>query len=248
MTIHSAVYGLIGKNIAYSFSKKYFAKKFQREALHDCEYVNFDIQNIESVESILKELKTLKGLNVTIPYKEAIVPYLDKLSKSAKKIGAVNCIKITKKRKLIGYNTDWYGFGLSLQPLLTDKHKKALILGTGGASKAVAYALKKKGISVTRVSRKGNKKQYSYSELSKIEIEEHTLIINTTPLGTHPDVLSFPPIPYQFITERHLCYDLIYNPEESLFLKKAKKQGAQIKNGYEMLVLQAEKSWKIWNK
>jgi len=241
-------FGLIGKDISYSFSKGYFAEKFKTENRTNCSYVNFDFQDISEFQSIFKNHPDIKGLNVTIPYKEQIIPYLNKLNKKAAKIGAVNTIKISKKGKLIGYNTDYYGFKKSIEPLLKSQHKSALILGTGGASKAIAYALKKLDISVTYVSRHATKDDVlTYQSLSKKDITNHTIIINSTPLGTHPNINDSPDIPYQFITKEHLLYDLIYNPTETRFLQKGKAQGATVINGLLMLHLQAEKSWKIWN-
>jgi shikimate dehydrogenase len=184
----------------------------------------------------------------SIPYKEAILPFLDKLSKKATAIGAVNTIKFTKKGKLKGYNTDYYGFKKSLEPLLQPHHTKALILGTGGAAKGVAFALEELGILYTFVSRENKEKTIRYDLLNETVFENHTIIINTTPLGTSPNTANFPDIPYEFFTEKHIAYDLIYNPAETVFLKKAKKRGAQTKNGLEMLILQAEKAWRIWNK
>ena len=242
------IFGLIGKNIDYSFSKKYFTEKFELGQLSDYKYVNFDIQSIDEFPKILNDNQDLKGLNVTIPYKESIIQYLDKLSKTAFEIGAVNTIRFTKKGKLKGYNTDWFGFKESLEPLLQPHHKKALILGTGGAAKAVAYALGRLGILYTFVSREAKENTIDYHFLNATTFDNYQIIINCTPLGTHPNTKEFPPIPYEFFTPKHIAFDLIYNPEETQFLKKAKKKGAVTKNGYEMLVLQAEKAWKIWNK
>ncbi len=241
-------FGLIGKNISYSFSKKYFSDKFEKEELVGYSYENFDLQAITQFPKIIRENPTLKGLNVTIPYKEKIIPYLDKLNEKATKIGAVNCIKITKKGKLKGFNTDYYGFKKSLEPLLRSHHQKALILGTGGASKAVAFALEELGILYTFVSRSKKEDALDYKYINATTFDNFQIIINCTPLGTHPNVEEFPPIPYDFFTEEHIAFDLIYNPEETEFLKRAKAKNAVTKNGYEMLVLQAEKGWKIWNK
>jgi shikimate dehydrogenase len=241
-------FGLIGKDISYSFSKKYFTEKFSKELFDDCTYENFDIPNIEEFPNILKNNPDLKGLNVTIPYKEAIIPFLDTMSDKAFRIGAVNVIRFTKKGNLKGYNSDWYGFKKSLEPLLQLHHKKALILGTGGASKAVAFALDKLGIFYTFVSREATENAIDYNRVNTTTFDNFQIIINCTPLGTSPNTKEFPPIPYEFFTEKHIAFDLIYNPEETQFLKKAKKKGATIKNGYEMLVFQAEKAWTIWNK
>lgn len=242
------IFGLLGKNISYSFSQKYFTKKFDLLKLENNKYVNFDIACIDDFTNVIKQYKTaLSGMNVTIPYKQQVFAYLDKIDKKAKKIGAVNTIKITKKGKLKGYNTDEYGFKKSLQPLLKKYHTKALILGTGGASKAVAYVLKKCNIDFKFVSRQSKNGAITYADISKDVLQEHLIIINCTPLGTYPNVEQCPNIPYQFLHEKHLLYDLIYNPEETLFLQKGKKQKAIVKNGLEMLELQAEKAWKIWN-
>ena len=241
-------FGLIGKNISYSFSKKYFTEKFSQDLFDDCTYENFDIPTIEEFPNILKNNPDLKGLNVTIPYKETIIPYMDTLSEKAFKIGAVNVIRFTKKGNLKGYNSDWYGFKKSLEPLLQTHHKKALILGTGGAAKAVAYALEQLGIFYSYVSREASENTIDYSRINATTFDNYQIIINCTPLGTSPNIKEFPPIPYTFFTEKHIAFDLIYNPEETQFLKKAKKKGAVIKNGKEMLIFQAEKAWKIWNK
>ncbi|HBI01065.1 MAG TPA: shikimate dehydrogenase [Flavobacterium sp.] len=241
-------FGLIGKNISYSFSKKYFSDKFEKEELVGYSYENFDLQAISQFPKLIRENPNLKGLNVTIPYKEKIIPYLDKLNGKATKIGAVNCIKITKKGKLKGYNTDYYGFKKSLEPLLKPHHQKALILGTGGASKAVAFALEELGILYTFVSRSKKENALDYKYINATTFDNFQIIINCTPLGTHPNIDECPPIPYEFFTGEHIAFDLIYNPEETEFLKRAKAKNSVTKNGYEMLVLQAEKGWKIWNK
>lgn len=247
MTNHKK-FGLVGKEIAYSFSKKYFTEKFSADLFDDFTYENFEIPNIKEFPTILKNNPDLKGLNVTIPYKEAIIPFLDTLSDKASRIGAVNVIRFTNKGNLKGYNSDWYGFKKSLEPLLQPHHKKALILGTGGAAKAVAFALDELDIFHTFVSREANEKTIGYNLLNATTFDNYHIVINCTPVGTHPNVKEFPPIPYEFFTEKHIAFDLIYNPEMTQFLKKASKKGAIIKNGYEMLVLQAEKAWKIWNK
>jgi shikimate dehydrogenase len=240
-------FGLIGHNISYSFSEKYFTEKFEMGHFDNCEYTNYDISNIKSFSDLINETKGLVGLNITIPYKETIIPYLDKLSKTAKKIGAVNCVTISKKKKLKGYNTDFHGFKKSIQPLLQEQHKKAIILGTGGASKAVAYALRKLKIEYDFVSRTPDEFQFDYADLNAEIFEEYHIIINTTPVGTFPNVTECPDLNYSLFTKKHIAFDLVYNPEESTFLKKAKEHGAKTKNGYDMLVFQAEKAWKIWN-
>lgn len=242
-------FGLLGKDISYSFSRKYFSEKFEKLGLNDFKYGNFDIPEIEEFPFLLYHREDeYGGINVTIPYKEAVMRYLDEIHEDAKKIGAVNTIKINDDNKLIGYNTDFYGFQKSIEPFIKEHHKNALILGTGGASKAIAYALKKMNINFKFVSRKEHENMFLYSQLNQEVIEKHTVIINCTPIGTFPNIDVAPNIPYQFITDKHLLFDLIYNPAESKFLSEAKKRGAAIKNGYEMLELQAEKSWEIWNK
>ena len=238
-------FGLLGKNIDYSFSRGYFKNKFETNKL-ECSYNNFDLETIEDFEK-LKNTTELSGLNVTIPYKQEVIPYLDAIDLEAQEIGAVNTIKI-KNGKLTGYNTDHFGFEYSLKPHLKPHHKNALILGTGGASKAVAFALKKLGIPFEYVSRTQSPSiKYTYESLSKKRIDEYQIIINCTPLGTFPDVTKCPQIPYDQLTSNHLLFDLIYNPEETLFLKQGKKKNATTLNGLEMLRMQAEKSWEIWN-
>ena len=241
--------GLLGKNISYSFSRGYFTEKFAKEGLSDHEYVNFDIQSIDEFPSVIREFKNhLKGLNVTIPYKQDIFSFLDDIDEVAKEVGAVNTVCMTKKGKLKGYNTDIIGFRNSLKPLLRASHTKALILGTGGASRAVAYVLKSMGIAYLKVSRCPKKKsEISYAELNNQFLTSHTVIINCTPLGTFPHIALKPNLPYRFLNESHLLYDLVYNPEMTSFLKEGKSRGAQIKNGLEMLELQAEASWHLWN-
>ena len=240
-------FGLVGKNIDYSFSKKFFTEKFEKENLDNCSYQNFDIQSVFEITQIIKN-PNLAGLNVTIPYKEEIIPFLDKISKKAKKIGAVNTIKISKKGKLKGYNTDYYGFQKSLSGLLKENHKKALILGTGGASKAVAFALKNLGIQFTFVSQKERRDYLSYKELDENIFQDYQIIINCTPLGTFLLTDTCPDIPYNLLNADFIAFDLVYNPEETIFLKKARQHGATTKNGFEMLIFQAEKAWEIWNK
>jgi shikimate dehydrogenase len=241
-------FGLVGKNISYSFSRGYFADKFKREHLPHS-YVNFDLKNIDELEEIIKTTSNLKGLNVTIPYKEDVIPLLDDLNKRAKIIGAVNTIKVTKSKKLIGYNTDYYGFKNSLKPNLKKHHKRALILGTGGASKAVAYALQKMNLKHDYVSRsKKEGVKFTYSDLTDELIARYTIIVNCTPIGTFPNVNECPDIPYDALTKQHILYDLIYNPEQTKFLSCGTLKDATTINGLEMLKLQAEKAWEIWNK
>lgn len=239
-------YGLLGRNISYSFSRGYFAEKFERLNRSDCRYVNFDLENIQQFPVILEQYQNLKGFNVTIPYKEAIIPYLDKQSDSAKIIGAVNCVQVTPQG-LVGHNTDAYGFQKALEPFLQANHKKALILGTGGASKAVVFALEKINITSILVSRTPVEGQITYDDLDANLLQEIDIIVNTTPLGTHPNVEAFPTIPFEYISNKHLVIDLIYNPVKTIFLQKCEARGATISNGYDMLVHQAEKSWEIWN-
>lgn len=239
-------FGLVGKAISYSFSRGYFDEKFKNLNLSSHSYENFDLDTINEISELLTNTAYLKGLNVTIPYKEDVIPYLDSIDKSAKEIGAVNTIKIVNK-KLKGYNTDAYGFETSLEPFLKNSHKNALILGTGGASKAIAYVLNKLKIDFKFVSRSGKNNGFTYDDLNADIVKAHTLIINCSPVGTFPDIDKKPKIPYTGINEKHLLYDLIYNPEKTAFLSAGEKQGAQICNGLRMLELQAEKAWEIWN-
>lgn len=241
------IFGLVGKNIGHSFSKKYFTDRFSKDNL-DYEYLNFDIADIGQLPEIVQKHPNLGGLNVTIPYKETVIPYLDKLSKKAAKIGAVNTIRFTKSGKRKGYNTDCHGFEESLYPLLQSHHKKALILGTGGASKAVAFALEQLDILYTFVSREPAGNTIGYDRINSTTFDNFQIIINCTPLGMSPNVDACPELPYEHFTSKHIAYDLIYNPEETLFLQKARERGAVTKNGLEMLILQAEKAWKIWNR
>jgi shikimate dehydrogenase len=212
------------------------------------QYYNFDIPEIEEFPFLLYHREDeFRGLNVTIPYKEAIIKYLDEVESEAQKIGAVNTIKVTEDNRLIGYNTDVYGFQKSIEPLLKSHHKKALILGTGGASKAIAYVFNKLNIAYKFVSRSENEHMLTYEMLDAELMGEYSIIVNCSPVGTHPNVEEAPAIPYQYLSEKNLLYDLIYNPSETKFLREGKKHGASIKNGLEMLELQAEKSWEIWN-
>lgn len=240
-------YGLIGKTLSHSFSKKYFEEKFKRENINAV-YENFELNDISQVEGLFSIHSNLCGLNVTIPYKEQIIPYLDEVDEQAQKIGAVNTIYIDKEiGKMKGYNTDVYGFKQSLKPFLENQHQRALILGTGGASKAVAYVLNELGITTAFVSRTPQlENQLSYDELNENILASFLLIVNTTPLGTFPNVDEKPTINYDAITPNHLLYDLVYNPAETAFLKEGKKRGALTINGEQMLQLQAEKAWEIW--
>ncbi|MBK9328559.1 MAG: shikimate dehydrogenase [Sphingobacteriales bacterium] len=240
-------YGLIGFPLSHSFSKGYFKEKFEREKITDAVYDVFPLERMELFRHLCEREENLAGLNVTIPYKEQIIPYLDELDEEAKAIGAVNTIKFTKGKK-IGYNSDGFGFEKSLQPLLKPQHTAALILGTGGASKAVVYVLQKLGIPFQFISRNKSKNTITYQELDDAVVRESTLIVNCSPVGMHPHTQEAPDIPYQVLTDKHLLYDLIYNPDETLFLKYGKMRHAQTKNGLEMLYLQAERSWEIWNR
>jgi len=238
-------YGLIGKDIGYSFSKTYFNQKF-KDLNIEAVYKNFDIENILKIKTVLNREKNLKGLNVTIPYKESVIEFLDELDKTAESIGAVNTIKIVDN-KLYGYNTDVYGFMTSLFPLLEKQHQKALVLGSGGASKAICHALKSFDIAYKIVSRQPTQNQIGYADINEKIINSYHLIINCTPLGTYPDIGKSPDIPYQYLSSKHLLYDLVYNPKVSTFLAQGKAQKTKICNGYDMLKFQAEKAWEIWN-
>ncbi len=244
-------YGLLGYPLGHSFSKNYFNQKFESEKI-DAQYVNFEISDIKYIKNVLKENPNLNGLNVTIPYKEQVIPYLDDLDEDARLIGAVNVIKFTKgflgKTKLIGYNSDIIGFKRSIEPLLDSSHRKALILGTGGASKAVMHGLKQLGVGTTFVSRTPKEHCITYQDVTPELLESYTVIVNTTPLGMFPNVDACPDIPYDALTPKHLLYDLLYNPDETLFMKKGKERGAVVKNGLEMLLLQAFAAWEIWQK
>lgn len=245
-------YGLIGYPLKHSFSIGYFNEKFEAENI-DAEYVNFEIPDIRDFMEVVEENPNLCGLNVTIPYKEQVIPYLDELDKDAAKIGAVNVIKIIRqpkgKVKLVGYNSDIIGFTRSIEPLLKTHHEKALILGTGGAAKAVYRGLENLGLKATYVSRtKKSDEVLTYRELTPEIMQEYTVIVNCTPVGMYPKVDFCPDIPYDLLTPNHLLYDLLYNPNETLFMKKGMEQGATVKNGLEMLLLQAFVSWEIWNK
>lgn len=241
------IYGLIGRTLSHSFSKKYFSQKFQREQIDNCIYQNFEIEDLELQIPLLKANAELCGLNVTIPYKTEIFPFLDQFTTECKELNACNCIKI-ESGKWIGYNTDVMGFQNSFASHLKPYHTKALVLGTGGASKAVTFVLRKLGISFLEVTRDKTKvpSAITYDDISKEILAEYTMVINTTPLGMFPNVDAYPKIPYRFITDKHYFFDLIYNPAKTLFLARAEEKGAIIKNGEKMLVIQAEESWKIW--
>ena len=239
-------FGLIGYPLTHSFSQNFFTKKFEKENLSDCRYDTFSIPSIDDLANIIKANPELRGLNVTIPYKEQVLSFLDEISALVKKIKACNCIKI-KNGKLTGHNTDAPAFEQSLKEKLQPHHTKALILGTGGGAKAVEYSLRQLNILYKYVSRKPSAKSFSYEQLTDDLMQEYPLIINTSPLGMHPNIVEAPQIPYHALTPKHYLFDLIYNPDKTLFLQKGEEQGAAIKNGYEMLVLQAEESWRIWN-
>lgn len=244
-------FGLIGYPLGHSFSQKYFTEKFKAENI-EARYLNFPIENIGELPSLLEKHPYLAGLNVTIPYKQQVIEYLDQVDQVAREAGAVNVVKITwdgSKPCLKGYNSDIIGFSSSIKPLLRSHHKKALILGTGGASKAVAYALKDLGLLYRFVSRTPQHPSHvSYESLNKEILKEYTVIINTTPMGMAPKTDQCPSIPYNGISSQHLAFDLIYNPETTLFMQKCSEGGALVKNGLEMLHLQAEAAWNIWNK
>ena len=242
-------YGIVGNPLGHSFSQGFFNEKFAKEGI-DAEYLKFQIPEISEFPAIISSNPKLKGLNVTIPYKELIIPFLDELDENTKEIGAVNVVKVIKdgsKTKLKGYNSDMYGFQNSIAPLLQKHHTKALILGTGGASKAVVQGLKNLGIDYLLVSRKKQGNCISYDDLDEKILQEYTIIINASPVGTFPNVNQCPQIPYQYLTNKHLLYDLVYNPAETAFLKNGKQNNAKTKNGAEMLELQAIKAWEIWS-
>ncbi|MBL30540.1 MAG: shikimate dehydrogenase [Flavobacteriaceae bacterium] len=236
--------GLIGKNIKYSFSKKYFEEKFIHNHVDNFVYENFDIKSLSDLNLILKK-RNLVGLNVTIPYKEKIIPYLDELSKNAKLIGAVNTIYF-KDQKIIGDNTDIIGFEIALKSFIKSEKPKAMILGTGGASKAVNFVLKKNNIDLIVVSRNPKKDEINYDDIDEDLIISNPLIINCTPLGTYPSIYKCPRIPYKLLNTKNYLFDLVYNPEVTLFMKKGIEKGAKVTNGYKMLKEQAEASWEYW--
>ncbi|MFD1257165.1 shikimate dehydrogenase family protein [Mucilaginibacter terrae] len=257
-------YGLIGYPLTHSFSKKFFTEKFEKEGITDHVYDLYELDNLSNFPELLRANPDLCGLNVTVPHKIGVMFYLDWVHPDAKEIDAVNCIRITAESpiaaafsgevgikdhefRLEGYNTDVYGFETSLKPLLQTQHTQALILGSGGASRAVRYVLNKLKIYNTTVSREYNIHWLNYNDLTAEHLDKYKLIINTTPLGMAPNVDKCPAIPYDALTSEHLLFDLVYNPAETLFLQKGREQGAVTKNGAEMLILQAEKSWEIWN-
>lgn len=242
-------FGLIGKPLVHSFSQHYFTQKFQEESI-DAAYGLYELDKIEDLKLLLQQ-KAFSGLNVTIPYKQSVLPYLAELDETAREVGAVNVIKFVRRSGEIvlkGYNSDVIGFHDSLVPLLRPYHKRALVFGTGGASKAVEYVLRRLGIEVQLVSRQAKDSVLSYEQITPEVLQSYQLLVNATPLGTFPHVDTCVDIPYQNITNKHLLYDLVYNPQETLFLRYGKERGAQVMNGYAMLRGQAEAAWEIWNK
>ena len=249
MLSEEKIYGLIGFPLTHSFSRNYFNQKFEAEGIN-ARYLNFELPDIGDFMEVISEYPTLSGLNVTIPYKELVLPYLNELDDDAAKIGAVNVIKIIREKgdiRFKGYNSDIIGFSDSIAPLLNDRRKKALVLGTGGASKAVVRGLENLGVTPTLVSRSPRPGVITYDDLTPDIMADNLIIVNTTPLGMYPHVDECPEIPYHCLTNEHLCYDLLYNPDVTLFMRKASQQGAETKNGLEMLLLQAFAAWNIWN-
>lgn len=242
-------YGLIGYPLGHSFSKSYFNEKFENEGIN-AEYINFEIPTLDSLPEILASNPELKGLNVTIPYKEKVISYLDSISPEARAIGAVNVIRVDHKGNdtyLKGFNSDVIGFTKSIEPLLERFHKKALILGTGGASKAVNFGLKSLGLETVFVSRFERPGTIQYSQITPDIIQEYNVIVNCTPCGMYPHIDECPQLPYEAMTSKNILYDLLYNPDETLFMKKGAQHGATVKNGLEMLLLQAFASWELWH-
>jgi len=241
------LFGLIGRNIDYSFSRKYFSEKFKKNNLNDCIYKNYDLKEIGDFKKLISSSSNLKGLNVTIPYKKVIIPFLDELSKEAKAINAVNTIVFESCGKIIGHNTDYIGFKKALDEKYKSNPENALILGSGGASAAIKYVFKKIGCDFKIVSRIPNKDQLSYDQLSKKIIRNTDIIVNASPIGTYPNILEAPNIPYKYLNSKHLLFDLIYNPKETEFLKRGKLYGSKTSNGLKMLKYQADKSWELWS-
>lgn len=240
-------YGLIGYPLSHSFSKKYFEDKFRQEGIADCAYELFPIKSIEEIRDVLRWNPDLHGLNVTIPYKELVIPFLHDTTHLPAGLHACNCIRIQGGR-LTGFNTDIIGFEKSFSPLLKPHHTNALVLGSGGAASAVAFTLNRLGIAYKIVGRsRGSRAALTYDELNESIIATHHVIVNTTPLGMHPDTDAYPPLPYEAIGPEHYLYDVVYNPAKTAFLQKGEQQGAATRNGSEMLVIQAEESWRIWS-
>jgi len=246
MSSQKRIFGLLGRNIGYSFSPKYFAEKFSKEGIEDTEYLLFDEADPYVFMAKANKMEHLIGFNITTPYKQSLIPVFDSVTFEVSEMLAVNTVK-RNGDKWEGYNTDVYGFEHSLKPLLKQHPRQALVLGTGGASRAITFVLHKLGIPFLAVSRSEGKAHLTYDQLTPALVSNHQLIINTTPLGTFPDIEKKPALPYEAISEQHLLYDLVYNPTETTFLQLGKSKGATIKNGYQMLELQAEKSWEIWN-
>lgn len=238
-------YGIIGYPLGHSFSKGFFTEKFARESIN-AQYLNFEIPDVAMLPDVLRNNPELRGLNVTLPHKQAVIPLLDEMSEEAKEIGAVNVIRV-RNGKLKGFNSDIIGFTNSIKPLLMPHHKKALILGTGGASKAIRVGLNRLGIEWTYVSRSPREGMITYEDITAETLQEYTVIVNCSPVGMFPNVAQAPEIPYDCLSDKHLLFDLVYNPEETLFMKKGREQGATVKNGLEMLHLQAIASWDFWN-
>jgi shikimate dehydrogenase len=244
-------FGLIGYPLGHSFSKRYFTEKFKKENIRDTFYENFPIEDVSDFESLYKNDPQIQGLNVTIPYKESIIKYLDVLSEDARGVQAVNTICLCRKTgrlAKVGHNTDVTGFRKSLEDHLMHLPEQALVLGTGGSSRAVVFVLKELGIPVIRVSHSGKENTIAYSEIDDVMVDASRLIVNTTPLGMYPEIDRSPDIPYTALTEHHLLFDLVYNPEVTRFMQLGKERGASVVNGYDMLVYQAEASWEIWNR
>jgi len=241
-------YGLAGQSLAHSFSKQYFSEKFAKLGLTDHDYQLFEVESIASLRSALNKVKGLKGFNVTIPYKESILPYLDQISPEAKAIGAVNCVHVLDQQ-WIGYNTDVYGFSQSIKPFLDNTHERALILGTGGAAKAAAFALKQLGVEVFTASRNktGSGADFNYEEINSGILKACLMVIHATPSGTFPRTEEVPPLPMDGVTKDHFLYDMVYNPSQTQLMKEFQERGATTMNGLSMLKLQADKSWEIWN-
>ena len=238
-------FGLIGLPLTHSFSKQFFTEKFEKEQITDCQYENYPLEKIEDLPALLAANRDIVGLNVTIPYKREVMPFLTDVAPAVKKTGACNCIRIDGKKR-VGYNTDVIGFHLSLMPHLRVQHQRALILGTGGASAAVEFVLEQIAMPYILVSRNPGTNSIGYDQLNEDLMESHTLIVNTTPLGTFPAVETYPPIPYEYVTDQHFLYDMVYNPAETIFLQRGREKGATVLNGMDMLIGQANASWDIW--